>query len=45
MEPKDLNKAVPFEAGFTVTQEHGVLSQTLPDLLSLRSTQPQLPIF
>ena len=42
---RGLKGTLPFEAGFTVTEEHGVLSQTFPDLLGLGSTQPQLAVF
>lgn len=39
------NQAVPFEAGLAVAEEHGVLGQTLPDLLGLGGAQPQLAVF
>lgn len=35
---------VPLKAGLAVAQEDGVLCQTLPDLLGLRSTEPQLAV-
>jgi len=40
-----LKGTLPFEAGFTITEEHGILGQTLPDLLGLGSAQPQLAVF
>lgn len=36
---------IPFEAGLTVTEEDCSLSQTIPNLFGLRSTEPQLAIF